>query len=737
MTTNRMTATSWSNIYRTLAVGGATDRPIMKVEGAITGLHLNAGVYWVEYQFTGSGSSGPWAPPITITGTSGTGNGKQYTTAGWANAMDGSFQQGMPFIIEGPGGGGGGGTPAGLIGYNIYRGGNFIHYNPHPDSITYWDYNLNPGTYKYDVMAKYDLTPYGFAGQFGESLGNTAGEKTIEVSCGAPLPFYEPWDAGTFAFNQWAPNGHWVMNTGIGNPAPSADFHWDPAIVNYSQALNSQVIDASDWTCAKIWLDFDVKLIDRNNTGKEKLTIDIQYGGSWHQKMEISNNGSTNWVAKHIDISAVKGKAFRIRFVASGENSADMLHWYVDNIHAYGICNPAKTLTASQSQFTTTLTWVAPECVSVVPTVLVKLFQHTNDPANGYFQSYNRAYGVVYDLATYPDASLNKIDYHHASWGTTGTWQYKIHVVDWTTYAELATLGPLTTTGDDKWENNIPLGNIAGVGGKMIGIMLEPLSNSATDAYPCFSSDNVGPDGVSMFGDLPNYSGFAASGIGDFLQNLWIEIPAGDGNQLVQARKVNVKTLATLANTKAATSGKPSPDFLTANQTALTASESDSSILSGYNVYRTDEFGANFTKQNPSPLSATTFVDTYPSTLVSGNFKYYVTTLYKGSSDNNYLPCEPSSDTILVKFPATGINELTNGQVMVFPNPASDVVNVKSDYTINSIDVINYVGQSVYMNSKVAGKSARINVSTFTPGVYFVKVTTSEGIRMVKITVAH
>jgi hypothetical protein len=77
MTTNKMTATSWSNIYRTLAVGGATDRPIMKVEGAITGLHLNAGVYWVEYQFTGSGASGPWAPPITITGTSGTGNAKQ------------------------------------------------------------------------------------------------------------------------------------------------------------------------------------------------------------------------------------------------------------------------------------------------------------------------------------------------------------------------------------------------------------------------------------------------------------------------------------------------------------------------------------------------------------------------------------------------------------------------------------------------------------------------------------
>ncbi|MEI7897913.1 MAG: hypothetical protein WCJ26_12820, partial [bacterium] len=93
--------------------------------------------------------------------------------------------------------GGGGGTPAGLIGYNIYRGGVFIHYNPHQDSLTYYDYGLNPGTYKYDVKAKYNLTTYGFPGQFGESLGNTLGEQTVTLNCGTPLPFYEPWDAGT------------------------------------------------------------------------------------------------------------------------------------------------------------------------------------------------------------------------------------------------------------------------------------------------------------------------------------------------------------------------------------------------------------------------------------------------------------------------------------------------------------------------------------------------------------
>jgi len=637
------------------------------------------------------------------------------------------------------GGGGGGGTPAGLIGYNIYRGGSFIHYNPHPDSITYYDYGLNPGTYKYDVKAKYDLTSYGFPGQTGESLGNTAGEKTVTLNCGAPLPFYEPWDLGTFAFQSWAPTGHWTMNSGIGNPAPSADFVWSPAISNYSQALTSEVIDASAWTCAKIWLDFDYKLIDRNNTGKEKLTIDIFYGGSWHQKAELTNNGSTAWLSKHIDITNVLGKSFRIRFVANGVSSADILHWYVDNIHAYGICTPAKSLAKTQSQFTTTLTWTAPNCQSAPPTQLKKLFQWAGTPDNGYFQNYNYAYGVVYDLATYPDATLNKIDFHHASWGTTGTWQYKIHIVNWATFAELAVVGPLTTTGDDKWENNVLLGNIQGVGGKMIGIMLEPLSNSPTDAYPCFSADNVGPDGVSVFGALPDYSTFAASAIGDFLQNLWIEIPAGDNSELVQPHKVTVNQLQATANTRIAPSSTNAPAYLVTNQSVLTdnTSNADSSVLVGYNVYRTAATGvAPYNKLNASPITATTYVDTYPSTLVSGTFKYFVTVLYKNSVNNEVL-CEPSTDTIMVTFPAVGMNELTSGQIMIYPNPATEVVNIKSDYTITGIDVMNFVGQTVYTISNVDAKTSKLNVVTYKPGVYFVKVTTTEGIRTVKITVTH
>ena len=64
---------------------------------------------------------------------------------------------------------------------------------------------------------------------------------------------------------------------------------------------------------------------------------------------------------------------------------------------------------------------------------MVELYQHDETPVNGVFQWFNFGYGVVFNLAAYPGATIEMIDFHHASWGITGTWSYTIHIVDWTT----------------------------------------------------------------------------------------------------------------------------------------------------------------------------------------------------------------------------------------------------------------------------------------------------------------
>jgi hypothetical protein len=99
-TTNIMTSTTWANMYRVLDTDLTNaDRPIMAVVGTV-GTVLPPGTYWLDWQFNGTLSSGPWQPPISILGQTTTGNAMQYTSTGWANLVD-VGPQGLPFIIDG------------------------------------------------------------------------------------------------------------------------------------------------------------------------------------------------------------------------------------------------------------------------------------------------------------------------------------------------------------------------------------------------------------------------------------------------------------------------------------------------------------------------------------------------------------------------------------------------------------------------------------------------------------
>ena len=106
VTTDRFTSTAFTNIYRVNETSsGNTDRPIMENTCNVS-FHLDAGTYWVAWQTDGTLSSGPWAPPITVTGQSSTGNGMQSIggLTAWNDADDsgtGQPQQGLPFIING------------------------------------------------------------------------------------------------------------------------------------------------------------------------------------------------------------------------------------------------------------------------------------------------------------------------------------------------------------------------------------------------------------------------------------------------------------------------------------------------------------------------------------------------------------------------------------------------------------------------------------------------------------
>ncbi len=105
LTTNLLQRTGLSNIYRALDTAPTScDRRQQEVVATV-GTFLPAGHYWVQWQFTGTASSGPWQPPVTIAGQTTTGDALQYTSSGgWAAALNGVYPNGAPFIVYGTAG---------------------------------------------------------------------------------------------------------------------------------------------------------------------------------------------------------------------------------------------------------------------------------------------------------------------------------------------------------------------------------------------------------------------------------------------------------------------------------------------------------------------------------------------------------------------------------------------------------------------------------------------------------
>ncbi len=104
LTTNIIADVSGTNAFRQLeSAPGDTSREIQRVTANTSGLTLTAGTYWIEYTLEGSGASGPWAPPIVITGNATTGNALQNQAGLWIIAEDSGTltPQGMPFVMYG------------------------------------------------------------------------------------------------------------------------------------------------------------------------------------------------------------------------------------------------------------------------------------------------------------------------------------------------------------------------------------------------------------------------------------------------------------------------------------------------------------------------------------------------------------------------------------------------------------------------------------------------------------
>jgi len=112
-TINRLASSTYINCYRaSVASPLGSTRPIFANIATIDPpLVLQPGTYWIDWQASGTLSSGPWAVPVTIPGQQGAAgaNARWYdgAAATWINLDDGGngVRQDLAFIVRGTGGG--------------------------------------------------------------------------------------------------------------------------------------------------------------------------------------------------------------------------------------------------------------------------------------------------------------------------------------------------------------------------------------------------------------------------------------------------------------------------------------------------------------------------------------------------------------------------------------------------------------------------------------------------------
>jgi hypothetical protein len=621
---------------------------------------------------TCTGFSSHWLIPPT--GLTGTGiEDAAYLTWNQPLAFKGSSSRSSP--------------PAGLLGYYIYRNGSLQDSLMNPDSLFYYDFSLDPGTYIYGVSAIYDLTSYGFPGQTDQSVQD--GPVTVILDYGRLLPFFEPWDQGTFTYNEWSfdpDQGNWLINTTEGNPLPDAEFSWDPPRNDYEFCLESPVITAISVQCAKVWFDFDYSLKDNNFSAQEKLSAEIYYNGRWHTVVTYTNNGDVPWTTRHFDISIVRGKSFKVRFAAEGVYSPDIISWKIDNIHIYAVCNPALNLAGDPMGYDVQLTWSPPDC-SGNGFLLNEGFEKLEFPPPNWTQIINNTAST---WAHNGPGSYTGV--HSGNFSAGVMWDY-YRQNEWLIVHNIEVTGNLQFWSF-AYQGSVHLDHyyvkVSSDHGTTWDVLLDM---SALPPYSSTSGYNQWNEPYNI--DMSNYTG-------EVVDIAWQAVD-GDGLGLWYAWAIDDCVIGTKK---------------------LLLSDQNRSIL-GYDIFRQDFGSGDYHKINSEPVADSSYLDI---SLPAGEYNYFVNAVLPECSEVT------SSDTIGVDV-ITGINSSLTGRIDLFPNPAGDIVVVKSDFTITKLEILNYIGQKVYDRQNLTGKTEMVNVATLNTGVYFVKVTTVQGIKTVKIMV--
>ncbi|MFC2107251.1 carboxypeptidase regulatory-like domain-containing protein [Bacteroidota bacterium] len=589
-----------------------------------------------------------------------------------------------------------GSVPTNLLGYNLYRDMDVIAYVPYTgiDTSHYYDMGLEPFHYQYDVTALYDLEPYGFPGDTGES--GFEGSYNAHVMYGYPLPFYESWNTGSFDLNQWTNEINWKINGQIGQPEPSAEFKFTPIIFNYKSALTSYPIDgvniADPWMDGQIYMEFDLMLKDLNQTGTESLAMEVGNENGWFRIMEFDNSqGSFEWEHFKRNISNwAFGNIFRIRFLAEGENSSNIIAWHVDNIELYKVCPGAQNLLAIQQNCVEiVLKWNSPHIAGTGSSEQwLKWDNGMLDGGlglngGGTFSVASRWEPQM--LTAYDGSYISKLRFMPNADASASVFDIKIWTGD--NAQNLIFQQEVSTYNAASWnEVNIDPPIALDVSQELwFGYTVTGPENENPAAY------DEGPSIVG-FGDMLNINGnwITLSGYGSQYEKNWMlrALLTYDG---ISDNPLTPQSLNPLT-----------PQSL---NPLTTQSPKPSRSIQGYNIYVNSIF-----------LDYTTDTSFMHTVTNNGTYTYEVIAVYED--------CEADTlaGPVLVDVACVNLKEITQtNNFSIYPNPARDVIDIFVNQKVNNLEIIDLSGRPVILVGKAFTGNLEINVGSLKQGLYIIK----------------
>jgi hypothetical protein len=243
---------------------------------------------------------------------------------------------------------------------------------------------------------------------------------------------------------------------------------------------------------------------------------------------------------------------------------------------------------------------------------------------------------------------------------------------------------------------------------------------NATTGWP--AGCDAGP-AIDGYGNMINWGGW---------QTLLELAPTLDYNWNIQAYVQGLAGAQAPLNMEVKTYSVPAGATISVNNNYTPASPvfagtNGSRELTGFNIWRNYEGG---TYEIISFTDATTYVD--QDVAPNGLYCYMVQAVYQSETDQ----CESALSNETCEPLTVGITDpnATAGSFNLYPNPADDHVFITTSGDLKRVTVYNALGQLV-MDEITTGKQYELSTTTYTIGVYMIRVETAAGVTTRTLTI--